>query len=157
LSDAHDIYTFPNHTTESGTINKVTMYSPQAKGEQSTTATLAYKSGDSYAYSSVYSGHAAGDMIWEMTTNPISAVAWTWDDIDNFLGGFKVIALDQKWAGFDFFQLYIEVDYTPGWANIKNIRAGTGSITATDLASIWFGTTEVAVADIAEIPVGVAV
>jgi hypothetical protein len=44
-----------------------------------------------------------------------------------------------------------------GWANIKNIRAGTGSITATDLASIWFGTTEVAVADIAEIPVGLPV
>ena len=44
-----------------------------------------------------------------------------------------------------------------GWANIKNMRMGTGSITATDLASIWFGTTEVAVADIAELPVGVAV
>ena len=38
-----------------------------------------------------------------------------------------------------------------GWANIKNIRAGTGTILATDLASIWFGTTEVAVADIAEL------
>ncbi len=44
-----------------------------------------------------------------------------------------------------------------GWANIKNIRAGTGVITATDLDSIWFGTSQVAVADVAEIPVGVAV
>ena len=44
-----------------------------------------------------------------------------------------------------------------GWANIKNIRAGTGTILATDLGSIWYGTSQVAVADIAEIPVGVAV
>jgi hypothetical protein len=43
-----------------------------------------------------------------------------------------------------------------GWANIKNIRAGTGVITATDLSHIWFGTTAVAVADIAEFN-GVAV
>jgi hypothetical protein len=54
----------------------------------------------------------------------------------------------------------IHCDYTPaagGWSNIKNVRAGTGSITATDLSHIWFGTTAVAVADIAEIPTGVAV
>ena len=43
-----------------------------------------------------------------------------------------------------------------GWANIKNIRMGTGTVLATDISHIWFGTTAVAVADIAEIN-GVAV
>jgi len=43
-----------------------------------------------------------------------------------------------------------------GWTNIKNIRVGTGSITATDLSHIWFGTTAVAVEDVAEFG-GVAV
>jgi len=37
-----------------------------------------------------------------------------------------------------------------GWTNIKNIRVGTGSITATDLSHIWFGTTPVAVEDVAK-------
>ena len=51
------------------------------------------------------------------------------------------------------------LEYTAGaagWANIKNMRVGTGSITATDLSHIWFGTTSIAVADIAEFG-GVAV
>ena len=43
-----------------------------------------------------------------------------------------------------------------GWANIKNIRAGTGTILATDLGSIWYGTGEALVADHAELG-GVAV
>jgi hypothetical protein len=37
-----------------------------------------------------------------------------------------------------------------GWTNIKNIRAGTGSIASADVESIWVGTSQVAVADIAE-------
>jgi len=54
-------------------------------------------------------------------------------------------------------KLHIEYEAgAEGWANIKNIRVGTGSITATDLSHIWFGTTSVAVADVAEFG-GVAV
>jgi hypothetical protein len=54
----------------------------------------------------------------------------------------------------------IYVTYTPaatGWANVKNIRMGTGTVLATDVSHIWMGTTAIAVADIAEFPVGVAV
>ena len=49
--------------------------------------------------------------------------------------------------------------YTPtagGWANIANMRMGTGSVTATDIANIRMGTGSIAVADIAKIG-GVAV
>jgi len=52
--------------------------------------------------------------------------------------------------------LFYNAPTAEGWANIKYIRAGTGSILATDLSHIWFGTTPVAVADIAEFG-GVAV
>lgn len=45
---------------------------------------------------------------------------------------------------------------TAGWANIKNIRMGTGSILATDIAKIRMGTGSIAVADIAKFG-GVAV
>jgi hypothetical protein len=54
--------------------------------------------------------------------------------------------------------IYATGTETPtGWANIKNIRMGTGVVLATDISHIWMGTTAIAVADIAEFPVGVAV
>jgi hypothetical protein len=54
--------------------------------------------------------------------------------------------------------IYATGTETPtGWANIKNIRMGTGTVLATDVSHIWMGTTSIAVADIAEFPVGVAV
>ena len=66
---------------------------------------------------------------------------------------------DNTNVGFSAGMVFSRLEFVAagGWANIKNIRAGTGSITATDVASIWFGTGEVAVADIAEIPPGLAV
>ena len=92
-----------------------------------------------------------------------------WLDLDQFVAGSGRYYKDGDWcdpldtADFKFsdqllYSLYgTGTEAGGGWANIKNSRAGTGTILATDLSSIWFGTTEVAVADIAEIPVGVAV
>jgi len=37
-----------------------------------------------------------------------------------------------------------------GWANIKNVRMGTGTITATDIAHICMGTSKIDVADISD-------
>jgi len=78
----------------------------------------------------------------------------------------KIVINDTEHGGRDLgwgtdpaatiFDAYGDVVAAEGWTNIKNIRVGTGSITATDLSHIWFGTTPVAVADVAEFG-GVAV
>ena len=86
-----------------------------------------------------------------------AGAAWTQTNFDGFQAG-KYTASHA--TNEDLYCVMVFVAYhaaAAGWANIKNIRAGTGVITATDLSDIWFGTTPVAVADIAEIPVGVAV
>jgi hypothetical protein len=60
----------------------------------------------------------------------------------------------EKGAGYQP-KLYVEYPGA-GWANIKNIRMGTGTILATDIANIRMGTGSIAVADISDFG-GVAV
>jgi len=105
----------------------------------------------------------------DVTSGDLAGVYFTSGAIErklSGLSGFYYLQYDQFGAGEKTYNLSANrgqsiegsgTETAGGWANIKNIRAGTGTITATDLSSIWFGTTEVAVADIAEIPVGVAV
>jgi len=161
------VYAYPDHTTESGDINSVKIYArckdivftgvPPATSH----IKLSAYSGINGTDQTLTSSWAVYTQTW--TTNPNTGVAWTWADIDALSAGFTGILsapMDAKNYSRPFCShFYVEVDHTgasPGWANIKNIRAGTGLITATDVESIWFGTSQIAVADIAEMN-GVAV
>jgi hypothetical protein len=100
--------------------------------------------GGDWSFTSIYVAYDAGAANQGHTSSLAYASAWpsTWSSPTHSTNKISVYATYTPAAG--------------GWTNIKNIRAGTGSITATDLSHIWFGTTAVAVADIADIN-GVAV
>jgi hypothetical protein len=150
-----DRFTMGNHTTESGSINSVTVYGYGGIWAGGSTNIGIYI-GTTYYWGTGWSDTVATLRSKAWATNPSTSAAWSWSDIDALIGC-VAIAGSAEMSTATTYQMYIEVDYTPaGWANIKNIRAGTGSIATADLSSIWFGTTEVAVADIAEFN-GVAV
>ena len=102
----------------------------------------------------------------DVTTGDFAGVYYKLGRIETTPGGGSCLyhsgdmipATNHTFSAFSYiYSIYATGTETPtGWANIKNLRMGTGTILATDLSSIWFGTTEVAVADIAEIG-GVAV
>jgi hypothetical protein len=118
-----DIYGFPNHTSESGTINKVTVkcyakYTLEGTDTSSVYVNPAVKIG-----STVYSGgnqtlttsYALYSYDW--TVNPATTAAWSWTEIDDLLAGDTLTShytsnKNQRLA-FNC-QLWVEVDYTEG-------------------------------------------
>jgi len=118
-----EILGFPNHSTESGTINSVTVKC-KAKyilvGSSSVNATIApcvtisstvYTSATQNLTDSV----AEYSYAWE--TNPATSSAWSWTEIDDLLGGIRGA---QGFTGKNncrkvyVYQLWVEVDYTAG-------------------------------------------
>jgi hypothetical protein len=162
-----DLLGLPNHSSESGDINSVKVYavcrladvgSPPSHGS----ARLAVKIGGTTYYGSSFVPSHSTATLYSATwaTNPNTSAVWSWTNIDDLVAGIEGTAVYDIKAPYGcyvyYYQLYVEVDYVGSWANIKNIRMGTGSVSPADLEKIWFGTTEVAVADIAEFN-GVAV
>jgi len=154
VSTATDKYNFPDHSAESGTINSVKLYArckyEVLGGVVSGYVKLNATSGTAGTQQNLTTSWAVYTQTW--TTNPDDSAAWEWSDIDALIAGItlNMSALDKGNTGNSYCsQFYVEVDYTAptGWANIKNIRAGTGSITATDVESIWFGTSQVLTSD----------
>jgi hypothetical protein len=165
--DLADSYGLPDHSSETGTINSVKICVNARVAAMNVSSTEFYigcNGGNWHLEVSTTTSPAFWlDFNNSWSTNPSTSSAWTWSDIDSLRASIRFVTVKGggKFASVvgDCSQIYVEVDYTEvtGWANIKNIRAGTGSITATDLSHVWFGTSSVAVADIAEIPTGVAV
>lgn len=108
-SELRDLYTLPNHSTESGTINSITIY---IRGQN-----IIY--GNTNFYPSLRSGSTTIDgsvtvisqdawttrsQTW--TTNPVTSAAWTWAEIDALEIGCKM----GQYGGLT--QVYVEIDYT---------------------------------------------
>jgi hypothetical protein len=146
---AADYYNWSDHTTETEVINSVTLYARAWSLVAAGQVGLMISSSYGVTIATTMSA-ALYSNKWD--TNPATSVAWTWTDIDALVAG--IVCYTSYYKSTELYtgvvsQVYIEVTYglVAGWANIKNIRAGTGSITATDLSHVWFGTTAVAVAD----------
>lgn len=120
-----DLYGFPDHSSESGTINSVTVkaylkyiltgtctnnatFNPSVKISSTT-----YASGEQNLTSST----ALYSYAW--TTNPATSSAWTWSEIDALLAGdyIKNGWVDKSNRRTPYkYQLWVEVDYTEGGA-----------------------------------------
>jgi hypothetical protein len=118
-----DIYEFPNHTSESGTINSVTVKCNCKYVLTGTDATTVYvypavKIGATVYYSSaktLTTSSAEYNNVW--TTNPATSAAWSWTEIDALLAGDKLTSHRTDKSNFRrsyCHQLWVEVDYTAG-------------------------------------------
>ncbi len=110
-----DLYNLPNHTTESGTINSITIYfrifgdfggTAYAKPSQKSGVTVTDGTEQSQALG------IWGTKSETYTTNPATGLAYTWAEIDALQIGVSLKYSDiADWT--DCTQVYVEVDYTP--------------------------------------------
>lgn len=100
-------FSFPNHTSESGTINSVTIV---ARAKHSATTQMAlYISGAGSSSPQINVNPSYADIPYVMATNPLTQVAWIWDNVDNYYFGIKGTKSGTCYCS----QYYIVVDYTP--------------------------------------------
>lgn len=109
-SAKYDLYTLPDRTTESGTINSVTIYiRGNADFEWDFYAT--YLKTQGLTYKGAYHSTELWTTYTETyATNPGTGSAWTWDQIDAMQIGAALIG-DGDYAYTT--QIYAVVDYTP--------------------------------------------
>ena len=117
-----DLYDLPNHYTESGTINSVTVKLYAKYALVGTTSGTTYVKpmirvsdtnyGDNQALTDSV---ALYSQTW--TTNPYTSAAWTWTQIDALIAGDALTnyATDSKNFKTPYcYQLWVEVDYGAG-------------------------------------------
>lgn len=118
-----DIYGFPDHSSESGTINHVTVkcycnYQLDGTDKNDCYVNPAVKIG-----STVYNGgnQALTTTVSlyskQWTTNPATSGAWSWTNIDDLLAGTSMVnhVIDKSNLKSPIcYQLWVEVDYTEG-------------------------------------------
>ncbi len=97
---------FPNHTTESGDINSVTIYAVARETVADYIINLGFHIPDSYT-SNIALTTSYATKSWTSATNPATSVAWTWDDIDALVCHLGVT------SGSRITQVWVVVDYTP--------------------------------------------
>ena len=110
-------YAFPDHTTEAGTINSVKVYARCRGTHAAGGAGIFYVI---IVVGGVLKGlggpktltNAYQDTSYTWATNPDTASAWTWTDIDNLdagVRGYENTAAKEIRCT----QIYVEVDYSP--------------------------------------------
>jgi hypothetical protein len=134
-----NLYGFPNHTTEEGIINRVTVTGVLAKESASYTGTfkMAVKIGSTIYYlteSTLIEDPGISSRYWN--NNPSTGVKWTWAEIDNLVAGCALYT-SAGWARD--YQLYVTVTYnviptvTTQACSLVSMTTATfnGTITAT--------------------------
>jgi len=123
-----DVYGFPDHTTEIGTINSISIKSycdymlysgpsgatnPRKRGLLKISSTNYYS-----GYSNLTTNNSAVLFTDTWTQNPATSSAWgsDWSVVDNLLAGIwlEVTTLDKTSKNGRCYQLWVEVDYTEG-------------------------------------------
>ena len=147
-------YNWGDHSAESGAISQIKLYAQVKKTALGTGATntklYLFAPNSSYETEVAITTSSAQQSI-TLATNPATGIAWTWSDIDGLIAGHtgSCTGGDSKNNNtFFVYQMYIEVTYTSGWANIAKV---TG-VASADIAKV----NGVAVASIAKVN-GVAV
>jgi len=113
-SDEKSSYTFPNHTTESGTINNITVYFRAREyyldDTGHITAFVRISSTDYFGDEETLTSDYVNNN-YEWTQNPNTTSAWTWNDVDNLEVGLRLDGEHSTKQG-RCTQLYAVVNYT---------------------------------------------
>ncbi len=121
-----DLYNLPNHTTEYGIINSITIYF-RGMGDASYAC---YFKPFLKSDSTETEGTLQYPTTWETfsqtwTINPADSAAWEWADIDALQIG---VSMCQSAAGgateVRCTQVYVEVDYTPAYTKSLSTKIG---------------------------------
>jgi hypothetical protein len=130
---AYDDFWFPNHSTESETINSVTVKAYCKKVVTGTDANNVTVRPLVSIGGTVYYGDAQNltsstalyTKAW--TTNPATSSAWSWTDIDNLIAGLELTSSyigKGNYINSYCYQLWVEVDYgeaPAGTLPLKNV------------------------------------
>ena len=115
-----DLYGFPDHSTESETINSVTVKAYAKKiikgtDDNNVTIRMAIDIGGTGYFGSA-NNLTTSTALYSHTysVNPATSSAWTWTNIDNLLAGDEMTSnrIDKNnYASSYCYQLWVEVDY----------------------------------------------
>lgn len=126
-----DLYGFPNHGSEEGTINKITIKAylkSTEKGTAPTHVNFAIRIGSTNYFAAEQNIDNHDDYALfsqEYATKPDGSGAWSWSDIDDLIAGDKLTAnyVDKNNnSSIDKAQLWVEVTYGEEGGNIKKIK-----------------------------------
>lgn len=109
-SDKEDLYQIPNHTTEDGPISKVAIFYRVIGEANSSAQAAAYiKTGGSEFQETLHNINSQWTTYsYSWTTNPDTAAAWTWSDIDSLQIGVQL----KNTTGYAYVtQVYAVVSY----------------------------------------------
>lgn len=130
-----DLYNIADSAIGAGTINFIKVYVKCYcnNAPEQTTHKIAIKSGVGGGAPGVVSesGELTMAMAWilysnQWNTNPATAAAWTWAEIDNLQAGIALRVPLASGGGASYCtQVYVEVDYTPYGVKpvARNVRA----------------------------------
>jgi hypothetical protein len=119
-----DSYTMPSHTTETGTINSVTVWAVCCKTQYTAPCyakvlvyiggTLSYSPEFTLPFSGGSSGWLSCSHTW--TENPDTSSPWTWDDIDNLEIGIALKSTIYNTIA-RCTQVYVVINYDKNYIN----------------------------------------
>jgi len=120
LSALYDDYGFPNHSSESGTINSLTIkvYCKKViKGTDTNTVSIRplVTIGGTKYYGDAQNPATSTTLYSKAwTVNPATSSAWSWTNIDDLIAGLEIDAdyIDKNnYITIYCYQLWVEVDY----------------------------------------------
>ena len=115
----YDLYGLPNHTTESGTINKITVFIRHKRVDIVSTVargrTVIKIGGTEHRGVIEDPGLAYHLDPTEYVQNPTTIAAWTWADIDNLQAGIDEFGFEteKESSTLHCTQVWVDVDHTP--------------------------------------------
>jgi len=114
----NDTYNLTDHTTETGSINFIKIYLCGRKngsvgaGADNEMKPVIYTNNNYYdSDTPVTLTTSYVTSSWIHTVNPITGVAWTWNEIDDLEVGVALIGQQRQYSNCT--QVYVEVVYTP--------------------------------------------
>ena len=158
-STQYDLYELPNHTTESGIINSVTVYInvKQASSKSGEIARTVIKTENTEYRGKDVDLPASGDYFvtsTTYTTNPSTTAPWTWDEVDALQVGVELkttndadvdLRATQVWAVIDYNKAPILNQNHYRWRDDSTaLNTNGGWLNAAD--TVWSTTTKNAVA-----------
>ncbi|MCD4675330.1 MAG: hypothetical protein K8S18_04955 [Desulfobacula sp.] len=110
---AYDLYSLPNHSSESGTINSVKVYARCKVSQDAANDVRTKIKTHSTEYTGSSESATTSYVLYSTTytTNPNTSNAWTWAEIDALQAGVYLEESDFKGTVYCT-QVYVEVDYT---------------------------------------------
>jgi hypothetical protein len=116
-----DLYNLPTHSVGSGVINSIRIvFAVKCVTGSGWYAKPSQKSGTTVSDGDIQNGEHTDyyECSQTYTTNPATGNAYTWDEIDSLQIG--VVIKGERQDGCYCTQVYVEVDYTAGWAGTFN-------------------------------------